>query len=594
MDCIHDRIFYYWRNGFYGHIIKYCTELLNIRNNDLFLNVWKGLSYCIFKDFDNCILLIEKIKGRDDLSLFYNVCNYLIFKSFNKDFQEYLNNINNLIIKSNTFSISQSLKVCIMFKDFELTNLILKNNLNNNNFYSLIGWIYLLQNKFNNSLEIFEKINENNLKLDLMGLYGLAILNQKKGFINESIEFYNRILNNFNFPEILMEISKLYINNFSFEKSFNYFNNLKGKLFSDLEYNILFFTYLILFKNEFNNSLIYLDYLISLLLDIENLNSNLLSLISFYITSISCNNILIISKIMKLSLESLKFNFSISYSVLSFLQIKINNLNNSRLNIDKSLELNINNYLSLECLLHYSISTNYFEEAMDLIELYSSINKFPFPFQFFNYLINKNINLIEIIINDLFNHLNNPFILDFEFQYLFDNSKDNFLINNSYILHKYNYFEQINNLLSILIKKTPSLIPLIFLKSFLLTNFKFYHLSNNLIYQILSSTWNFKINNSLILFLYNLCFLENKEFSLKYINELILIDKNFFFNNSIYYYFYLLILIENKQNLNNINIEILSNLNSFYLLDLCQKFIDSNYFKDLSIIFNILLKNKLK
>ena len=130
MECYHERAFYYWRHGYYGHVQLICSYALKKMNNDIFLLLWNSLSLGILGKTDDALKQISQIECRADLSLLLSVSQLCIIKiSSNKDQQkinELQKEIEKQIKKSNNFCISQSAQVAWMFNDIDLSNQILK------------------------------------------------------------------------------------------------------------------------------------------------------------------------------------------------------------------------------------------------------------------------------------------------------------------------------------------------------------------------------------------------------------------------------------------------------------------------------------
>ena len=76
MECIHERAFYYWRHGLYGHAQSICTNALKDKPSNLFLTMYISLSKAKLGDIDEAIENLSRMKNRKDLSIVYDVCMY--------------------------------------------------------------------------------------------------------------------------------------------------------------------------------------------------------------------------------------------------------------------------------------------------------------------------------------------------------------------------------------------------------------------------------------------------------------------------------------------------------------------------------------
>lgn len=159
---------------------------------------------------------IDRLSSRNDLYLLYNVCQYFILsRSDNPDKDEIeslTTSIDKLRLKSNDFCLHSSAYVSWCFGDLNFAQQLLDLVKNKNVSASLNGWIALSRREYKTGLTFFDSLLSNRSKsIDLLALYGKAVLLAEVGDFSSSIQEYAKILSHYDFPEINIEKARIYI-----------------------------------------------------------------------------------------------------------------------------------------------------------------------------------------------------------------------------------------------------------------------------------------------------------------------------------------------------------------------------------------------
>ena len=175
-----------------------------------------GLAYSKQNENEIAMDHIKRLSCREDLSLLYNVCLYFIHKNDDNTnsqvTEQFYRRIKELITASNYFCLHSSALISFSFGDLKLAETFLDEIKDNQQTYSLRGWICLMRMDYKNAFNHFDNILSNHkTSIDLLSMYGKAVLLSGLGDYSNSIQIYAKIMSHYNFPEMYFEEARIYI-----------------------------------------------------------------------------------------------------------------------------------------------------------------------------------------------------------------------------------------------------------------------------------------------------------------------------------------------------------------------------------------------
>ena len=260
MDCFQERSFYYFRHGLFGHAAKICEIGLEKKQTSLILYVYCGIAQGMLGNTQEAVRIISHLKLRQDLSLVYDSALYCIYLSSKSSSQEKItnlyNNIKNKINDANPLSTFISAQIFVFFQDYDLARQIFssvnsrleeekKSNPNHNSLFhsglsTLEVWLDMLDGHPKRAIKKFDDImTQNGNKYDILCLYGKAVCYTILGQYLDSIQIYNLLLSKYDFPELNLEKSRIYILMKKWDLAYNLPEDVNNKLFSQLEIKVI-------------------------------------------------------------------------------------------------------------------------------------------------------------------------------------------------------------------------------------------------------------------------------------------------------------------------------------------------------------------
>ena len=159
-----------------------CQSHIDSQTSDLFIHLWLSLSLGIQGKTEEALQQLSILSNRNDLSILYQICIFCICRSASKkdDYEEQISSskdsIKALLKNSNNFSVQTSILICLSFGFTSLASSLLRATRYHESSMYLRGWLEMIQQNFDKSLEIFNSILSNqSTSSDLMTLYGKAI-----------------------------------------------------------------------------------------------------------------------------------------------------------------------------------------------------------------------------------------------------------------------------------------------------------------------------------------------------------------------------------------------------------------------------------
>ena len=248
MECYLERVFYYWRHGMFGHAEAVCRIGLEDKPSNLFLIIYHSLSIGMMRRTDEAIQLASKLSQRKDLILLYQTSLFCIHSHANPKneavMDELRSNIISKIESSNPLALYHAAQIAWMFNERWIYKGILKHckekQINFPNLSVLKGWMMLKASHAKSALKKFDSVLEDKTKsFDILALYGKALCYAYMNDYSDSVQVYARILSKYDFPELNVEKCRIYIQMERWEYSYSIAQELKEKLFSKVEPDII-------------------------------------------------------------------------------------------------------------------------------------------------------------------------------------------------------------------------------------------------------------------------------------------------------------------------------------------------------------------
>lgn len=427
MECIHERAFYYWRHGLYGHAQSICIDALKNKPSNLFLTMFISLSKAKLGDINDAIENLSKMKNRKDLSIVYDVCMYCI-KISNKEIKTDPNDINHLIepknLKSvNSLAILYATEVAWLFNLPEIYEPFIefnkKSEEENNNMKTLNAWILITNGKFEEAMNILDQPTDEYIKrFDLMALYAKIICHSYLHQFSESGQIISRVLSKFDFPELNIEKCRIYMAMDKWNFTRNIIADRKSLFFSTFESN-----YFEVIEGLYNCHDIFevssaLDQLITDINKYEKANWPLLLKISFSLLTICSQNLTIIDKILKIVMIACEtsLNNPDCTNVLGFLHLSANNYVGA-ININQTIIYSQNQNINLtpfpmEFQIRLLIETGRYSEAQDMLDMYNLVDSHNIIFyvlqsKLLRIMKSNNESILFPLLDSLKLHINN-------------------------------------------------------------------------------------------------------------------------------------------------------------------------------------------
>lgn len=301
MECYHERAFYYWRHGYYGHVQFICSDALTKVNNDLFLHIWKSLSLGILGQTEDALKEISEIEFRDDLLLLLLITQYCIIKSGSninhQKVKELQSEIKKQVKISNQFCISQSAQTAFMFNNIKLANQILS--------YAkepmpISGWIQLIAGDMSSAEHIFDSILNTDPN-NLFSLYGKYIIYLTTSKNSESLEIYGKIVGRYNFPELNVEKARNSARYGNYDQAVTILHEYQHLLPTTIEYDIFSALNSIIKKADIISTNKHLIRIFHICEQHERNNWKLTSKISLVFGTLSRQNLTLINQTIRIS-----------------------------------------------------------------------------------------------------------------------------------------------------------------------------------------------------------------------------------------------------------------------------------------------------
>jgi len=520
----------------YGHAAVLCENAQKINPNDLFLSLWQAFALIRIGDYENGFENIQKLECREDLQILYMVAMFFFHKEKGEN-----KNINELIEigkKSNNFAISQSSKVCLLFKDYDLMEKLIDNR-DNNYYRSLKAWMHLIKGDLQNASDIFKTIDSN--YMDLFSNYGRSLLLLEMNMRGEGIELLNTLIIKYSFPELVFDIARFYIRNHSYDLASMLFTDYPNNLFSRFEYNLFKSILCILHQGDKFGAKENIKMMISHLLNIEKKNWKFLSMVSYFFLSITHGDLELLSILMPLVMvfDELSECGSICFSIRSIYQLYLSDYVLAHESANKCIYINPKDSLASECFLKISIKTGNLKEAIDQIEIIGKmdINEIAYLSLCQRVFVDKNSQIIykNQVIDEIARLMNsrmtfNPSIFEIHlleivnesyFSWLSSLRLDVIVESLQYILVDHNGIQNIpiEPIFNFFCENFPGIIVFKEMYGKYLENMRLFDKALYIFKEILISKWDFQLNE-VLLSLSSIYFEQNNLFESQYYLEL--------------------------------------------------------------------------
>ena len=380
MECFHERAFYYFRHGLFGHAHKICSEGLSEKHSSIFLYIYSSCSLGFLGRTSKALKTIMRLQSRTDLKLILCVCKFCIYshaKNKDEEVEQTINKLKEEIINSidphNGLNNHISILLLWSFHFDDLAQLILQKSENNSSIQMVKAWMLIMNNHPKKALAMFNDIlKQTGNPQDLLCLYGKALCLSYLRMFSDSLQILNIILSKYNFPELNIEKYRIYVLMQKWDFSIQFLEENKNIFYTTLEYNVAHAIYsLIKCKNDQIVSE-YLEAVLSDCIEYEKENWRYLTRLSFALATLCNTNLSLFDSIIKLANTAYENSNEDSQcsSILGFVQYLVRNYVASLNNIQKSLERNPSNFAT-EIHINLLIDTGRLNEAQDSIELYS-------------------------------------------------------------------------------------------------------------------------------------------------------------------------------------------------------------------------------
>lgn len=525
MECYHERAFYYWRHGYYGHVQLICSFGLEKTSNDLFLRLWKTLSIGFLGRTEDALQQLSLINNREDLSLLLTVSQLCIYNISNHNLQkikELKKEIERQIKRSNQFCISQSAQVAWMFNNIELSNQIISYSKEPT---AIAGWIKMTTGDYSSAEKIFDSIQKNDDSYDLLSLYGKYILFLTTSKIPESSEIHKKIVTRYNFPELNVEKARNSARFGRYDQSVSILKDYEQFFPTTIEIDIFSALSSIIKCADLSTAVKYLDKICQICEKYEKINWKLTSKLALVFGTLSCQDLSIINQTMRLSQLSLKSNpkspFCLQISALHHIitrnyGVAKNILKSIDYNRKKCTFTNFNSQLILLKNFHQD------RELEDSLDLYEKIENTFCISTYRSYLSRRRnqdtTRYIPLIIEDLQKIIKsvndeNKFFTPLEIQYerfldlfislrleiIFDSFDEIAVLNDSVRMPLTGDLgDKIESFITDLSFSLHSYLPLIFVQAVLMFRKKRYLESEFLFQSIVFSKWKYRISECLV------------------------------------------------------------------------------------------------
>ena len=422
MECYLERVFYYWRHGMFGHAEAVCRIGLEDKPSNLFLIIYHSLSIGMMRRTDEAIQLASKLSQRKDLILLYQTSLFCIHSHANPKneavMDELRSNIISKIESSNPLALYHAAQIAWMFNERWIYKGILKHckekQINFPNLSVLKGWMMLKASHAKSALKKFDSVLEDKTKsFDILALYGKALCYAYMNDYSDSVQVYARILSKYDFPELNVEKCRIYIQMERWEYSYSIAQELKEKLFSKVEPDIIIAMNSLLRSESEQDVSAILDELVSECMKFEPLNWGLQMKICMALATISSQNLFVIDRLLQLALNSTAVSNKdqTCNSILGFTQLIARNYVAALSSIPDPADNDQSDPLGIEFQIRLLIDTGRYSEAQDMLDLYGIINHSKMIYNLLQSKINRktiysNESNIKPLLSALEEHLN--------------------------------------------------------------------------------------------------------------------------------------------------------------------------------------------
>ncbi|EAY05260.1 TPR Domain containing protein [Trichomonas vaginalis G3] len=373
MSCLQERVFYYWRHGFFGHVVALCEKMQQTNQNDLFIAMWATLATHIQKPTINSLDSIKVLDCRQDLELLYLVNQYVITKTSpdqkSESYQLLKYECEQKISQANTFSRLSSIFIALIFHEFDLCEEIIGDS-TEPEFIAYKGWLSFFRDKIQESLDYFNSALEKLKGPNCMTYYGKALASYYLDKFADSAEYFYKIESTYQFPEIVLEQIRCTLFTTNYEALLKHINRSRGTTISNLECNIYKVIYSITIDAKFEFALRKIDRVIKQMHIYERFNWKLQNAICFLFYSVSCRNSLIASRLLPLVTFTADTHPGIALPlfILGHFQIATGNYFSAINSINKGLFLDPISSFGIEAQLRITVDSNRFSEVRDQID----------------------------------------------------------------------------------------------------------------------------------------------------------------------------------------------------------------------------------
>lgn len=392
MECIHDRVFFYWRHGLFGHVISICSHELVKNPDDIFLQVWIGLANGVLKNTEKSLETLEILKQREDLSLLYKACLLSVKNVSNEPSKEELDQIykdmKDLIAESNSFSIFNTCKVLMMFRLFDLSLYIIRKKPDITNL-PIKGWIYLLTDKKSEATKVFDEYFSDYLNQDPLALYGRAIDYRNNKDYESCTQTFSKLQSSFNFPECAVDQAITYVLMNEPKLALELCMSVKTTSFSTVPYEMVIMYISVVYNMNIQTTIDSLESIYTKVKEIETCNNYILDLVSFAFCTLTYYDPQILnftSLIAEISIKSPNVT-AFSYYNAAFQNIHTGNIAISNTYLTKAVNLNQTHPLSQECFLRLTHARQNLSELNDQLDFMKSIEQVEFIYYVFSAIL---------------------------------------------------------------------------------------------------------------------------------------------------------------------------------------------------------------
>ena len=380
-DCYHERVFYYWRHGLYGHVRLLCERAQKQKPNDLFLHLWQVLASGVEGRTDMAIEELKKMNYRSDLVLLFCVAQYCVHKCADEPDKKELQRLHVQILKhidtANSFSLSTSAQVAWMFCETNVLKDIMNGVSEDVAMMPMLGWMKLTDGDYEGANRLFETVLKDPTKsYDLLTLYGKALYLTAVKNHTECIQVYARILSLYDFPEVNIEKARVYGMmgkwNMASEIALDQADHLPTRMEAELMNALA----ILVRGGDAKKVIASMNVIVFLISEHEAKNWRLSVKLARAFGTLCCDCLPIIDRTLNIAQIAVNANpvESRCLAVLGYHQMMARNYVVAYNTINEAIERNPEDFFAIRNMLKLLIETGRSDEVNDQLELYSYLD----------------------------------------------------------------------------------------------------------------------------------------------------------------------------------------------------------------------------